>query len=99
MNTEILTDFKIKDKFEYDFPYGHWAEPQIRVLSGPYKGLVVDVMCSGIGKNSDESFSKFTYTYKILKKGDHSPEEIISEDEQYIGKLILNLIKQENSNA
>lgn len=99
MSTDILESFEVSDEFEYDFPYGHWAEPQIRVLSGPYKGLIVDILCSGIGKHSDDDFSKFTYTYKIKKMWNESISQITKDDEHYIGKLVLNLIKQENSNA
>ncbi len=99
MSTDVLESFEVIDEFEYDFPYGYWAEPQIRVLSGPYKGLIVDILCSGIGKHSDDDFSKFTYTYNIKKMWNESSGKINSSDELYIGKLVLNLIKQENSNA
>lgn len=90
--------------FKYSFPYGEWAEPQIEVIAGKYKGLVFDVMSSAVVKVSDEDSYTLNYDFKILKVWESITEQqfqqntitLYEEDSKYIGELIYSLIKHLN---
>ena len=44
-----MTKFLEKNKdYAYSFPYGQHAQPQIKILSGEYKGLVFDIESSAV---------------------------------------------------
>ena len=94
----------VGEEFVYSFPYGYWAEPQIKVLNGVYKGLIFDVMMSGLGRQPPETEFKFTYSYKILKmwdgvdttKFDGVNITLDQKDVWFLGQLILSLIEDFN---
>lgn len=65
-----MIEFLEKDKdYKYSFPYGHYANPQIKIISGKYKGLVFDIESSGVISTILDN--KLNVSYKVLK----SPED------------------------
>lgn len=86
--------------FRYSFPYGHWAEPQIKVLSGEYEGLVFDIMASGVAHDGVNGTDTLGYTFKILKVWKNIPQEqfdgknitITEKDKDYLDRLVFSFI-------
>jgi hypothetical protein len=96
MQIEKLT---LNKDFTYSFPYGHYAEPQLKVVDGDYYGMIIDILNSGISISYDETGKKnnnLHYTYKILKMWDGMPQEQIinnkvvltKKDEYYLSVLV-----------
>lgn len=87
---------KNKD-YKYSFPYGHYDNPQIKILAGKYKGLVFDITSSAV---ITENFkSKLNVEYKILKHWDEKSKVISTEDQKFICDATYNFIRDFNSNV
>lgn len=84
---------KNKD-YKYSFPYGHYASPQIKILTGKYKGLVFDIESSIVGTSMLEN--KLNVVYKILK----SPEDkSVATNKDFICHATYNFIRDFNSDV
>ena len=97
---------EIFEGFTPSFPRGIIREPQIQVISGKYKGLIIDLWYSAIvcTRSIDESDNKLDYKYSIVQIWDSIPESqfdgikivLIPEDQEFLHILVQNYIMKLN---
>jgi hypothetical protein len=90
-----LIAFLEKNKdYKYSFPYGHYANPQIKILTGKHKGLVFDIESSAVVTSMFEN--KLNVSYKILK----SPEDkSVVTSSEFICHATYNFIRDFNADV
>jgi hypothetical protein len=86
---------KNKD-YEYSFPYGHYAQPQIKILSGEYKGLVFDIESSAIV--TLQANSTLNVEYNIIKYWESNTNKVImrEKDKEFICHAAYSFIRDYN---
>lgn len=90
--------------YKYSFPYGIIHQPQIEILSGKYKGMILDLMSSSVFNTSEDEEYKLRYTFKLLKVWDSiesnklngSTITLDSSDSSYIRDLVYNFVRETN---
>ena len=85
--------YKFDKDYKVTYPYGVWAEPQVEIIKGDYKGLIFDIVSSYItsSPNEESISSDFTVNYKIIKLCDD--ENMTTIDSRIINQIVLNYIK------
>ena len=90
----MITFLKNNKDYKYSFPYGHYANPQIKILSGKYKGLIFDIECSSVvTQNLNSSLS---VNYKIINFWDDNIISIKKVDKEFICHATYNFIRDYN---
>ncbi len=84
---------KNKD-YKYSFPYGHHDNPQIKILTGKYKGLVFDIESSAVVTSVLEN--KLNVSYKVLKSAE---DKSVATNEEFICHATYNFIRDFNSDV
>lgn len=97
---------EIFEGFVSTFPRGILYEPQIRVICGSYKGLIIDLWYSAIVciRSIDDSDNKLDYKYSIVQIWDSIPESqfdglkivLKPEDQEFLHILVQNYIMKLN---
>lgn len=93
-----MINLLIKNKdYKYSFPYGHYAQPQIEILKGAYKGLVFDIEDSGVADRGLFSKSlRVTYTLQKPWKSaqvNNNTVTLTKEDENFICNAVYNFVR------
>ena len=104
--SSIVGNLKYGIDFTYSFPRSIIKEPQIQVISGKYKGLILDLWHSAITSLQDGILidNKLHYTYSIVKIWETISSEqfdgkkiiLIEEDQTFLSMLISDFIMETN---
>ena len=96
------TEIELFEDFTSSFPRGILYEPQLQVIGGKYKGLVVDLWYSIIvcTQNKNKSDNTLEYKYSIEQMWDSVSEDqfdglkivLTNEDQEFLHLLVLNYI-------
>lgn len=98
----IVGNLKHGKDFLYSYPRGFIKEPQIQVINGKYKGLVIDLWYSAIISvyNKKKSNNRLDFKYSIVKVWDSIKDDdydgtkiIISNDvHEFLSSLVSDYI-------
>ena len=101
----IVGNLKYGIDFTYSYPRGIIKEPQIQVVDGKYKGLIIDLWHSGISSIRKKTIdSKLNYKYSIVQIWNSISKEqfdgkkivLIEEDQTFLSMLISDFIMETN---
>lgn len=95
---------------DYVITVGKAKVPRFKVMQGNYKGLVFDLLQSGIMSSSDDTGKvdeRFEYKYSIVKVWNEIPVPQVNgtnitltvADQEYMHSLVLSYIKHLNTTA
>ena len=100
------TAIELFEDFTSSFPRGILYEPQLQVVDGKYKGLIMDLWYSIITsvKNKNKTDNNLEYKYSIVQMWDTAPKDqfdgfkivLKNEDQQFLHVLVQNYIMRLN---
>lgn len=102
----IIGNLKYGLDFTYSYPRGEIREPQIQVVDGKYKGLILDLWHSGIStiQKKKKIDNTLNYRYSIVQIWNSISKEqfdgkhivLIEEDQTFLSMLISDFIMETN---